>query len=287
MKASRISVLAVLTHRVFSQAYGIDPRGAKDCVTWVDVGLVTDNNSCEATLREWGVEPERFHAWNPAVGLDCKPWLNYTSYCVMTNETLDNAVYYTTTTISDYGYTVTLPLFSMTTDSAGYTIPVTKSDATIRPYTTIPAIQTPSAWKDMGCFINSFDEKYDINANRTWPLDYRFATQDPEETIDKCKQKCWEMQFHIAAVKMGDECWCGDKNNNTRAQDQGECNTPCAGDSNVMCGSDQRMNVWAAEAATAGTLTSASGSADKTGAGEPTATASSGARRNRAFFGFL
>jgi hypothetical protein len=291
MKTSAILSFAALSHHALSQGHptwGFDPHGAEDCVAWANIGEVTENNTCEKTLRKWGVEPERFHAWNPLVGLDCKPWFNFTSYCIMTNETLENAVYYTTTTWTEEYQTFSQPLFSMTVDSAGYTIPVTKSDATTRPYTTIPPVPSPSTWKDMGCFINNFNEDYDTYGNFTWPLDFRYVPRDPAETVDKCKQKCWDIQYKIAGLKLGNECWCGDRNNATLAENQSECDMPCAGDAKVKCGSTRRMNVWAAdEASTGGTLTTASGSAARTSAGGATATASSGARRNGAFFGLL
>lgn len=55
------------------------------------------------TLRDWGIESKRFHTWNPSIGLDCKPWFNWTSYCIVTQEDLDDLVYYTTLSASTYG----------------------------------------------------------------------------------------------------------------------------------------------------------------------------------------
>ena len=285
MKSSRFFPFAAFAGHAISQMYGFDPRGAQDCVAWADIEDASVN-TCEETMREWHVEPERFHAWNPSVGLDCKPWLNNTSYCIMTNETLDTAVYYTTTTISEYDFSYTMPLISMTTDTAGYTIPLTKTDATTRPYTTIPPVPSPSTWEDMGCYIDLWNDNLDNGGNVSWNLDFRYIPRDDTETVDKCKQKCWDIQYKVAGLKLGNECWCGDKSNATLAENQSDCDIPCAGDANVKCGGTQRMNVWAAEvSSTGGTLTTASGgSKASTNTGGATATASSGARRNAPFF---
>ncbi|KAL1655232.1 hypothetical protein SLS61_002116 [Didymella pomorum] len=285
MKTSRLFSLTAFAGQAVSQRYEADPRSAQDCIMWADIEDASVD-TCEETMRYWHVEPERFHAWNPSVGLDCKPWFNQRSYCVVTQTTNDNAVNYTTTTFSDEYYTYTMPLPSFTTDSAGYTIPVTRTDATARPYTTIPPVPSPSTWKDMGCYIDLWNDNLENDGNVSWNLDFRFIPRDDAETVDKCKQKCWDIQYKVAGLKLGNECFCGDKNNATLAENQSECDMPCAGDANVKCGGTQRMNVWAAEvSSTGGTLTTASGgSKASTNAGGATATASSGARRNAPFF---
>lgn len=284
MKTSRLFPFATFVRHAVSQIYGFDSRGAKDCIRWVDI-VDASVDTCEKTLRDWSLEPERFHAWNPLVGLDCKPWFSKMSHCVLTQETVDNSVNYTTTTLSNSYVTYTMTLPSLTTNSAGYTIPVTRADATTRPYTTIPPVPSPNTWKDMGCYIDLWNDNGD---NATWNLDFRYIPRDDAETVDKCKQKCWDIQYKVAGLKLGNECWCGDKNNATLAEDQSECDIPCAGDAKVKCGGTQRFNVWAAEeSSTRGTLTTGSGSAAKTSTGGVTQTASSGAGRPRAFFGLL
>lgn len=284
MIAARLLPFAAFASHAVSQRYAFDPRGAKDCIGWADIDDAS-MDTCAETLRYWRLEPERFHAWNPLVGLDCKPWFSQMSYCILTQETIDNSVNYTTTTLSDQDYTYTMPLPSMTTDSAGYTIPVTRTDATTRPYTTIPAIPSPSAWKDLGCYIDLWNDNLGNGGNVSLSLDFRYIPRDDAETVDKCKQKCWDIQYKVAGLKLGNECWCGDKVNATLAESQSECDMPCAGDAQVKCGSTQRMNVWAAEESTGGTLTTTSGgSAASTNTGGATATASSGARRNAPLF---
>ncbi|KAF9695288.1 hypothetical protein EKO04_006816 [Ascochyta lentis] len=285
MRTSAFLSFAALTHQVLTQRLQYDERTAKDCIGWADIED-SSVDTCESTLRYWGVEPKRFHAWNPTVGLDCTPWFNLTSYCIMTNETLEDSVYYTTLSVSDYsaGY----PVASMTTDSEGWRIPVTKSGATPRTTSTIAPIPSPSTWKDMGCYIDNWNDGE--NGIRTWILDFRWLPRDPEETVDKCKEKCHKIQYKIAGLKLGHECWCGDRNNGTLAQDQNECNIPCGDDAKVMCGGTQRTSVFGAVdggqgSSSISTATAVSGTSEKSAATGPTATASSGARRNMAISG--
>jgi hypothetical protein len=289
MRTSGLLSLAALTHHVFSQNLQYDERTTKDCVGWIDV-YDSSIDTCESTLREYSLEPKRFHAWNPSVGLDCTPWFNLTSYCIVTNETVEDSVYYTTLSISDYR--PGLPLASMTTDSEGWRIPVTKSDATPRTTSTMVPIPSPSTWKYMGCYVDNWNDGE--NGIRTWILDFRWLPRDPEETVDKCKEKCHKIQYRIAGLKLGNECWCGNSNNGTLADDQNECNIPCGDDAEVMCGGTQRTNVFGAveneegsSNASTGITTSGTngGSAARTSAAGVKATATSGARRNMALFG--
>ncbi|KAF2625263.1 hypothetical protein BU25DRAFT_117754 [Macroventuria anomochaeta] len=280
MRTSIILPILALTRHVLSQNLQYDPRTAKDCVGWFDVED-SSKDTCESTLRYFGINPTQFHAWNPSVGLDCQPWFNW-SYCVITNETLENSVYYTTLSNG-------LPLASMTTDSEGWRVPVTKSDATTRTTSTPSPIPSPSSWKDIGCYVDNWNDEVD-NGVRSWILDMRYG-RDPEETVSKCKDKCYHVGYKIAGVKGGDECWCGNANNGTLAEDQKDCNMPCAGDAKTICGGKQRISVFGAgentEGSSSGSISSAttasgtsSDSAARTSIAGETATASSGARRN-------
>jgi hypothetical protein len=287
MRTSALLTFTALTRHVLTQRLQYDERTTKDCIEWADI-RDSSVDTCESTLRYWGLEPERFHAWNPSVGLDCTPWFNQSSYCVLTNETLNNDVFYTTLSVSDYA--PGLPLASMTTNSQGWRIPVTKSDATFQTTSTRAPIPSPSTWKDMECYVDNWNDEVD-NGVRTWILDFRWLPRDPEETVDKCKEKCHKIQYPIAGLKLGNECFCGDRNNGTLAENQSECNIPCVGDAKVMCGGTQRQNVFAAasKGEASSSLMTASGTnggfAERTSAAGATATASSGASRKMAFFG--
>ena len=126
---SALLALAALVHHATSQPetprYEHDYRAAPDCIGWADIEDSTVD-TCNATREYYHIDPARFRAWNPSVGLDCTPWSNQTSYCVLTNATWEDAVFYSTqtTTLTEAyrSYAYTVPLVSLTTDSAGYTI---------------------------------------------------------------------------------------------------------------------------------------------------------------------
>ncbi|KAI0539139.1 hypothetical protein GGR58DRAFT_525123 [Xylaria digitata] len=70
-----------------------EPNTAEDCVDWYNN---SDIEWCEfrhSTLKQY------FSKWNPSVGVDCKPW-NHQSYCIVTQERLDNTPIITTTSTS-------------------------------------------------------------------------------------------------------------------------------------------------------------------------------------------
>ncbi|KAJ8109498.1 hypothetical protein OPT61_g7419 [Boeremia exigua] len=275
--------LAIFAQLALSQDYK-DHRTTKDCVGWTSVDNATEE-TCEATLRRYNLEPVRFHNWNPSVGLDCKPWVEGRSYCVLTNATVWDSVNESTTTLTyGGGQTFELPLPAMTTDKDGWTIPVTRSDAPVRTTSTRAPIPSPATWKDMGCFVDTLVENWDIPIREWgWIMDFRFLPTVDNETLETCKQKCWEISYPVAGVKGGNECWCGDRNNGTLAEDQGACDMPCAGDQSVICGGRNWTSIWEAEgyvqstaAATATEPSLRAGSTLSTGA---TATASSGANK--------
>ncbi|KAH6639419.1 hypothetical protein C7974DRAFT_131007 [Boeremia exigua] len=304
MKRSHLAPLAALAHHALAQNhFQSDYRTAADCIEFVDI---TDpvTQTCDSIMREWGLEPQRFLAWNPSVGNPCGPLQNLTSYCILTNGSLADTLMYTTTTVSeDSYYAYTLPLWSMTTDSAGYRIPVSRTDVSLHPWPTRAPVPDPKSWTDMGCFLDTWDDNFDKPADQwRWILEYRNVPREPAETLDKCKRKCWALAFPIAGVKGGDECWCGERNNGTTA-DAARCDVPCAGDKEVMCGGMNYTSVWEAvgyqkdgasavsgsAAVSLGTAgaTGATGSEATGGSAGPSATARSGAARNAALFGRL
>ncbi|KAJ8108894.1 hypothetical protein OPT61_g7851 [Boeremia exigua] len=290
MRTSHLLPLAALVaQRVLSQSYPHDPRAASDCIMWEDIDDASIQ-TCEETLRKWMMDPTRMRAWNPTVGLDCKPWYNETSYCVVTNSTVYDSLNSTTLYGSDYP-TAGLPLPARTTDSAGWTIPVTRTDASLYGLPTRAPVPLPSTWTDRGCFSDGAHDR----GEKVWVqiLDFRSPDALDAETPDTCRQLCWSMQFPIAGILGGDACFCGERNNGTLVEDQKKCDAPCVGDKNAVCGGANLTSVWEAvdyvasgAPATIGT-TAGSGSGSGSGsaaATEVTATASSGARRNAAMF---
>ncbi|KAJ4302590.1 hypothetical protein N0V88_002740 [Collariella sp. IMI 366227] len=158
-----------------------------------------------------GATPAEFSRWNPSVGLDCKPWYDWNSYCVITwtkvNETRSSTTTTTTTTRS----TTTAP--------------------TLGP--------SPTAWTDMGCYIE--DPKLPI-------LDVNFNPNgDPSLSIPKCWQTCYRRFYGYAGVQNGNQCWCGSYVGGEWAANQTDCNSPCTGNPSTFCGGPKLIRIFKAE----------------------------------------
>ena len=63
------------------------------------------------------------------------------------------------------------------------------------------------------------------------------------QTIENCIRKCMRKNFAFAGVQAGHQCFCG--NTLPGAGDRrpsSECNNPCSGNENQMCGGYSRNN---------------------------------------------
>ncbi|RSM00660.1 hypothetical protein CDV31_011709 [Fusarium ambrosium] len=186
-----------------------DPETIDSCVEWYDNA---DGETCEYVRKYFGITPEEFTAWNPSVGLDCKPW-RYQSYCIVTKERLATAPH------------------KLTTTEPAITITPTPSTTTLGP--------SPAAWTHLGCYVDT---------NATWPvLEKRMSKEggDATLTIRKCEDTCYRAQFEFAGVKGGNECWCSSFVDGERTRNETECNTLCSGDKTKMCGGKDLINVFA------------------------------------------
>ncbi|KAF1973231.1 hypothetical protein BU23DRAFT_589719 [Bimuria novae-zelandiae CBS 107.79] len=184
-----------------------DPATVDDCAGWFDnVGDL----SCEYVRKMFNISPEEFHSWNPSVGLDCKPW-DVQSYCIVTQSKLD-----------------TLP--SMTSSTRISTTTTTTAAPTLRP--------SPTAWKEMGCYAE--DPAMPILEQNMNP------NGDASLSILKCKNSCYRRAYAFAGVQQGNQCWCSSYVGGEWASNQTDCNTPCTGDQNTMCGGKGFLNVFKA-----------------------------------------
>lgn len=95
MKSSLLLSLVALVRQATCKGphLSFDPTTASDCVEFYDN---VEGETCEKVLDYWNTTPEEFHKWNPSVGLDCKPW-GLQSYCIVTEEKLDNKIKTATT----------------------------------------------------------------------------------------------------------------------------------------------------------------------------------------------
>jgi hypothetical protein len=169
-----------------------------------------DDESCESVRKLFGITPEVFHEWNPSVNLDCTPW-NFQSYCIVTQEKLDQ----------------TKPTTSSSTTSIATT---TTSSTTLGP--------SPTTWTVRGCYVENPDlPVLEQNLN---------PSGDESLTIPKCKDDCYRQAFRFVGVKQGNQCWCSSYIGGEWTRNQTDCNTPCTGDKNTICGGKGLLNVFEA-----------------------------------------
>ncbi|KFY45454.1 hypothetical protein V494_00950 [Pseudogymnoascus sp. VKM F-4513 (FW-928)] len=191
--------------------------------------------TCESVRDLFGIPPEMFHKWNPRVGLDCKPWEKM-SYCIVTQERIDDTAKTATTTAPT-------------------------------PTTTINTAPSPTSWAALGCYTGYV-------SNQDYEVFLSTVFGDDDLTIPKCKNDCYLRSYKFAAVQAGNSCMCG-RDVDGEWPDQTECNIPCSGDKDTVCGGRGLANVFRAENNTAPMTTG-------TVASSPTQ--SSGAGRNRVMF---
>ncbi|KAK4249862.1 WSC domain-containing protein [Corynascus novoguineensis] len=245
MKASIFPFLAVLAARhVIASEHPLlqwDPATAKDCVEWYNNG---QGESCEDVRNLFRINPEQFHKWNPS------------SYCIVTQERLDND-----------------PPPPMTTSSTTELITTTTSSSTLAP--------SPTAWAERGCYVED-PELPLLDQNMSG------AGGDSSLTIGKCKNICYRKAYPFAGVQEGNQCWCGTYIGGEWAENQSDCNIPCTGDKKMFCGGNGLLNIFQALEnsvtlpATVSSTPTSPGTAP--GTAMSTSTASSGARRNMIMF---
>jgi WSC domain len=110
----------------------------------------------------------------------------------------------------------------------------------------------PASWKYDGCWVDNLDGR--ILGNQ--------QPDNAELTAESCVNTCIGLGFTVAGMEYGFQCFC-DKaihNGGALAQNQGDCSTPCPGNSAEECGAGNRMNVY-----NTGTLTTVGIPVEQTG----------------------
>ncbi|KAH6846926.1 hypothetical protein B0I37DRAFT_373874 [Chaetomium sp. MPI-CAGE-AT-0009] len=230
-----------------------DPATAKDCVDWYDNG---SGRSCEEVRNLFSITPEQFREWNPSVGLDCTPWNEWQSYCIVTQRRLETDP----------------PPLATTTTTKVTTTTTTTTSSTLGP--------SPTAWDDRGCYVE--DPKLPL-------MDQNMSGTggDASLTIGQCKNSCYLAAYPFAGVQEGNQCWCGTYIGGEWTRNQSDCNIPCTGDKTTFCGGKGLLNIFQAQEnqVVSSVSVTRSGTPTITGTGVvTTSTASSGAMRNIARF---
>lgn len=185
-----------------------DPATISTCIEWFNNG---GSDTCESIRSLFKISAEDFHAWNPSVGLDCKPW-NYQSYCIFTKERLAS--------------------LTSTRTTAPATTTTTKTTSTTH-------APSPTAWNALGCYTDD-DASFPV-------LEKQVRSADSDLTIGECEDACWKVSNRTvlyAGVKQGNQCWCGSFVGGQTARNQSDCNIPCTGNKAVICGGKDRIGVF-------------------------------------------
>ncbi|KAL3486995.1 WSC domain-containing protein [Aspergillus germanicus] len=192
-----------------------DPNTIASCVEWYDN---TEGLTCKELRDYFTIIPEQFTEWNPSVSLDCKPWNEWQSYCIVTQERLD-----------DTASSLSASLSASATITS--TATSTSSTTTLAP--------SPTAWTELGCY---FDDPSHLPL-----LESRVSAADESLTVGKCQDACYRAAYQFAGVKGGNECWCSPYVGGEWAEDQDDCNLPCTGDEGEVCGGEETVVVFEAE----------------------------------------
>ncbi|KAJ2978900.1 hypothetical protein NQ176_g3563 [Zarea fungicola] len=187
-----------------------DPDTVKDCVDWYDNDM---RQTCAEVRKMLNISPKEFNDWNPSVGLDCSHWY-YASYCVLTQSKLNK-------------------LTATMTSTTSTTTTTTTSTSTFGP--------SPTAWKTIGCY--SAKRKGGKTVLSHLISD---PAGDGSLTLAKCQDSCYRLEYEFVGVMAGNQCWCGSYVARDRANDPKDCNTPCTGDTNLICGGKDFLNVFQA-----------------------------------------
>ncbi|KAF2998802.1 hypothetical protein E8E13_001029 [Curvularia kusanoi] len=211
---SYITLLALtLACRVASDSvptFDVDDNTAPNCVEWYNNA---GRETCDAVLKSFGIPRQDFHEMNPSVGLDCQPFNAGQSFCLITQEKLDQ----------------------FTTKSSSSSIVTSTSTSSV--FSLGPS---PTAWNDKGCYVEN--EKLPILEQNMSP-----AGGDSSLSVPKCKNSCYRRAYAFAGLQAGNQCWCGNYIGGEWTKNQTECNIPCTGDKAVFCGGKGLVNIFEAQ----------------------------------------
>lgn len=137
----------------------------------------------------------------------------------------------TTTTMTSYSTTFFTVSETESAPSSTSSTPVTKPNDIEKPAN--PA--SIGDYSSLGCFSSS----------SSFPTFYK-AIESAEMTLDTCVQLC-DSQNALYAGAVDNQCFCADKfDAETRAAEQDQCDKPCSGNKDEVCGGEGLLTVYGA-----------------------------------------
>ncbi len=114
-------------------------------------------------------------------------------------------------------------------------LPIEHTDATET--TTKPGLEY------LGCFYRAYGFSSPSYSDLSLPY---YGSQQNLMTPDFCAKACLLKSQLYSAVQSGDECLCSSliPDERGRASNEGECDTPCRGDSQQICGGSHATSIY-------------------------------------------
>ncbi|KAL0953492.1 hypothetical protein HGRIS_004722 [Hohenbuehelia grisea] len=94
----------------------------------------------------------------------------------------------------------------------------------------------PANWHYDGCWV-------DGQFGRILPVQ---RPDDPDMTVEKCVASCAGAGYALAGLQYSVQCFCGNQVQyaGTRAAQANQCNMPCGGNPEQMCGAGNRLSIY-------------------------------------------
>ncbi|KAK6596307.1 WSC domain-containing protein [Botrytis cinerea] len=126
-------------------------------------------------------------------------------------------------------------LYNYTATSLPSTPTPTTTSATV-PSATITDL--PTGWAYKGCWVDRALGRGSILADN--------LPNDANMTVESCIQNCITAGYSIAGMEYYTQCYCDSAiiNLGALASSDSQCNTPCGGNVNQMCGGGDRMSIY-------------------------------------------
>ncbi|KAH0545165.1 hypothetical protein FGG08_000777 [Glutinoglossum americanum] len=95
-------------------------------------------------------------------------------------------------------------------------------------------VTLPDGWKDAGCYIDPINPR----ALGIW------AYYGKPVTSSGCAKECDSRGYKFAGTENGGQCFCGDALKGAGVADNTDCDMPCDGDADEICGGSARLSVF-------------------------------------------
>jgi hypothetical protein len=100
-----------------------------------------------------------------------------------------------------------------------------------------PGPTAPNGWNYEGCWVDGVNGRV---------LSYQ-ENDNQGLTIENCIGLCTALGYSIAGLEWSVQCFCGDTmdNGGVLSNSDSDCDMPCSGNPNEICGAGQRLSVYA------------------------------------------